>query len=586
MQELRLVGVHQDGRHILLAAPDGTRYRVAINDELRVAARHRAATAGPAVAAIEPMSARDIQALIRSGVSAVEAADRSGWALSKVEVFAAPVLAERAHIAGMAARTRLRSADGGESERLEARVDRRLAVRGVEPGSAIWDAGRGASGAWQVFCDFVAGGRQRRAAWSFDAATGAVHPVDDEARWLAGDDDPTAKPQPHRLTGERVFDVEVDGGLTEPGEIAEPLVSTVEAAQLDRTDALMTAIRAHSHAGERRGRRRRPSPGPALDAEVLGAEVVGAGQEGPDGSPAGPLTGADELTFAELEVDPGPVPEPKPARDVEGADLADAAGKVAAAGEVAADGAVTAKSGSAGTDTAGPPAEEGAAGSAEAHAPVPGAGEVAAGSAGTDSAGPAAGEGAAGSAQADAPVPGAGEVAAGSAEADTPARAAEEVGAGWAGPEPVAAAGDRGADPAAPVAATAATETSDATEVVDFPDSDEIPPPARGTHPLDLAREAKEVPAPEPAAAATSPAEAASPPADAASPRAEAASPPAQAPDANSASSQPEAPPPPQAPKPGPPKPAPPASSGRRKGRVGVPNWNDVMFGPAKDAQD
>ena len=42
MQELRLVGVHQDGRHILLAAPDGTRYRVAINDELRVAARHRA----------------------------------------------------------------------------------------------------------------------------------------------------------------------------------------------------------------------------------------------------------------------------------------------------------------------------------------------------------------------------------------------------------------------------------------------------------------------------------------------------------------------------------------------------------------
>lgn len=519
MQELRLVGVHQDGRHILLAAPDGTRYRVAINDELRVAARHRAATAGPAVAAIEPMSARDIQALIRSGVSAVEAADRSGWALSKVEVFAAPVLAERAHIAGMAARTRLRSADGVESERLEARVDRRLAVRGVEPGSAIWDAGRGASGAWQVFCDFVAGGRQRRAAWSFDAATGAVRPVDDEARWLAGDDDPTAKPQPHRLTGERVFDVEVDGGLTEPGEIAEPLVSTVEAAQLDRTDALMTAIRAHSHAGERRGRRRRPSPGPALDAEVLGAEVVGAGQEGPDGSPAGPLTGADELTFAELEVDPGPVPEPKPARDVEGAALADAAGKVAAAGEVAADGAVTAESGAAGTDSAGPTAGEGAAGSAR--------------------------------------------------------------------PEPVAAAGDDGgADPAASVAATAATETSDATEVVDFPDSDEIPPPARGTHPLDLAREAKEVPAPEPAAAATSPADAASPPADAASPRAEAASPPAQASDANSASSQLEAPTPPEAPKPAPPKPAPPPPSGRRKGRVGVPNWNDVMFGPAKDAQD
>ena len=188
--------------------------------------------------------------------------------------------------------------------------------------------------------------------------------------------------------------------------------------------------------------------------------------------------------------------------------------------------------------------------------------------------------------------------AAGSAGPDTAGPAAAAVTAGSAGAEPVDAPGeDRGADPAAPVGATAAIETSDATEVVDFPDSDEIPPPARGTHPLDLAREAKEVPAPESAATETSPAEAASPPA-------EAASPPDEAPNSTSAPPQPEspaqpevpaqadapdsndAPPQPQTPKPAPPKPAPPASSGRRKGRVGVPNWNDVMFGPAKDAQD
>lgn len=98
MQELRLVGVHEDGRHLLLSAADGTRFKVALNDDLRVASRGRRSGVGAGMPA--PSSAREVQALVRSGLSVEEVAERAGWPISKVTVFAAPVLAERGHVGG------------------------------------------------------------------------------------------------------------------------------------------------------------------------------------------------------------------------------------------------------------------------------------------------------------------------------------------------------------------------------------------------------------------------------------------------------------------------------------------------------
>ena len=39
MGELELVGLHEDGEHVVLAAPDGQRYRLRIDEPLRAAVR-------------------------------------------------------------------------------------------------------------------------------------------------------------------------------------------------------------------------------------------------------------------------------------------------------------------------------------------------------------------------------------------------------------------------------------------------------------------------------------------------------------------------------------------------------------------
>ena len=39
MQDLKLVGVHEDGEHLVLSAPDGQKYLLLVDDPLRAAIR-------------------------------------------------------------------------------------------------------------------------------------------------------------------------------------------------------------------------------------------------------------------------------------------------------------------------------------------------------------------------------------------------------------------------------------------------------------------------------------------------------------------------------------------------------------------
>src|SRR5512141_3438364 len=86
MQDLRLVGVHDDGEHLLLSGAGGEMFQLPIDEALRVAAsRTPAKTASGAGAAAIAMSPRDIQARIRSGSTAAEVAELSGIPLAKVQ---------------------------------------------------------------------------------------------------------------------------------------------------------------------------------------------------------------------------------------------------------------------------------------------------------------------------------------------------------------------------------------------------------------------------------------------------------------------------------------------------------------------
>ena len=140
MQDLRLVGVHDDGEHLLLSGTGGEMFQLPINEALRMAASRPSVRkpAGPVV----PMSPRDIQARIRSGATAAEVAEASGLPLEKVERYEGPVLAEREYVAQQARKVEVaspapghdiyRSAFGDNPATLGDMVAHRLAAHGID----------------------------------------------------------------------------------------------------------------------------------------------------------------------------------------------------------------------------------------------------------------------------------------------------------------------------------------------------------------------------------------------------------------------------------------------------------------------
>jgi len=103
MQDLRLVGVHDDGGHLLLSGPGGAMFQLPIDEALRAATtRTPAQVAARASNTPIAMSPRDIQSRIRSGATAAEVAELSGLPLANVQRYEGPVLAEREYVAQQA----------------------------------------------------------------------------------------------------------------------------------------------------------------------------------------------------------------------------------------------------------------------------------------------------------------------------------------------------------------------------------------------------------------------------------------------------------------------------------------------------
>ncbi|MDF3045910.1 MAG: DNA-binding protein, partial [Ornithinibacter sp.] len=198
MQDLRLIGVHEDGQHLLLADTAGGRYRLTLDDALRAAARRDRPRLGQLQIEIEGgLRPRDVQALVRSGLSTEEVADRAGWTVEKVRRFEGPVLAEREHVASRAQQCAVGSRGTGPVTLAE-RVAERLRDRGVDRGAVQWDSARDEEGMWSVTLAFLAGGRERTATWHYEPLGGSVTASNDEARWLSEDPIPGAIPAPHQ----------------------------------------------------------------------------------------------------------------------------------------------------------------------------------------------------------------------------------------------------------------------------------------------------------------------------------------------------------------------------------------------------
>ena len=228
MQDLRLVGVHDDGTHLLLSGAGGEMFQLPIDEALRTASRSGAKPPAKQAAAV-PMSPRDIQARIRAGATAAEVADLSGLPLAKVERYEGPVLAEREYVAQQARKVEVaapspghdvyRSAFGDNPATLNDMVSHRLTAHGIDPSSVEWDSWRRQDGTWTVSAAFepVTGGaagigEEPPALWTFSPARKSLQNANRWAQQLS-ELEPLDGPVPARrlsAVSDRPFNFETD----------------------------------------------------------------------------------------------------------------------------------------------------------------------------------------------------------------------------------------------------------------------------------------------------------------------------------------------------------------------------------------
>lgn len=182
MIELELLGVGADGETLVFTDAEGERYAAPITDELRGATRRdRPRIEAAPDPARQPLRPREIQALLRAGLTPEEIATRHGMDIASITRYEAPVQAEKDYALQRALATPVGSvADGPAMGDL---VVDRLAARGVDPSSLVWAAQREANGPWQILLTFVQGAAEHGAHWLLPSS-GVLEAVDQEAQWL------------------------------------------------------------------------------------------------------------------------------------------------------------------------------------------------------------------------------------------------------------------------------------------------------------------------------------------------------------------------------------------------------------------
>jgi hypothetical protein len=208
MVHLTLAGLSEDGKRLLLVSDAGVEFTLGIDDRLRAAlsgdSEAKARLGQLEIKMESVLRPRDIQARIRAGETPEAVAAAAQTSVDKIMPYAAPVLAEREHVALRAQRASLRrpaaasatASPGGHSGRtLGDAIGSHLRGRNVDPGGVTWDAWRREDGRWTLTATFRADERDGQGVFTFDGPGNYVSTEDDDARWLVGDG-PAAAPRP------------------------------------------------------------------------------------------------------------------------------------------------------------------------------------------------------------------------------------------------------------------------------------------------------------------------------------------------------------------------------------------------------
>lgn len=179
MDELTVIGAENGA--LVVVAPDGSRFRVPITEALHTALRQNR----PAAPAPHRVGPRDVQALIRQGLTAAEVSTQTGEPLAYIQRFEGPVLAEREYVVtaardvpvAVAAETEL-----GVTRTFGSAIDHRLGALGAR--DVRWES-RKQELHWIVSVSFLDADTARTAVWTFDPKRSALAPANHEAESLS-----------------------------------------------------------------------------------------------------------------------------------------------------------------------------------------------------------------------------------------------------------------------------------------------------------------------------------------------------------------------------------------------------------------
>ncbi len=217
MSELRLTGKTPDGLHLALTNTDGDEFTVRISDTLRATVNQPRLSAVNSDDHSEEMSVKEIQRRLRSGESMEAIAREGNISVDKVKRFAGPILQERLFIINMVHEISLRKESVREESEFLQAIELKLAARGVDIDQLAWQTWRAIDGTWIIELIFPNRDGSGKAQWSFDQSKRTLAPLDDNGRWLMGEDAPARRVESGIIHSE----------ASHPSRIIESLTPTI-----------------------------------------------------------------------------------------------------------------------------------------------------------------------------------------------------------------------------------------------------------------------------------------------------------------------------------------------------------------------
>ncbi len=224
MQTLSVLAV-EDGA-IIVASPAGERFRLPVDAALR------ARIASPTVLSDDKrLSPREIQAHVRSGLSADQVAAMTGVPVAFIERFVGPVLAERAYIVESALAVRLPpETEGARARTFGAVMGERLDALAAK--EVRWSSAKEPSG-WILAVAFIADDVQHAARWRFDPKHMRLDADNVEASTLSQQGVPAAlTPRLRAIEPTAPVTIVPQSAITTPTPLAAPAPASTRPPQL------------------------------------------------------------------------------------------------------------------------------------------------------------------------------------------------------------------------------------------------------------------------------------------------------------------------------------------------------------------